>query len=116
MKKFQRQQNQEQRAGFRPALQQQQQSAITDWAAKEQVSLTSIGGTLTAISTGVAALDAMIIAFQNSPGTLSAADQAALDSIVAASAALNTQAQAINVTAPAPPTQPPPTPSPSPAP
>lgn len=75
-------------------------SQITDWAAKEQADLTDISSTLDGIASGVLALDALIVNFQNSPGTLSAEDQAALDGIVAASAALKTKAAAISVTPP----------------
>jgi hypothetical protein len=81
-------------------------SQITDWAATEQADLAAVATTLNGIATGVAALDAQIVAFQASPGTISATDQAALDSIVTASAALNTQAQAIVVTPPAAPAAP----------
>lgn len=78
-------------------------SAITDWAAQEQADLTDIKDTLTGVVSGIAALDKLITDFQNSPGTLSPADQAALDGIKAASGALVTQAHAINVTPPPPP-------------
>lgn len=46
------------------------------------------------IQAGIAALDAQINAFNNSPGTLSANDQAALDAIVAASGNLAAAAAA----------------------
>jgi broad specificity polyphosphatase/5'/3'-nucleotidase SurE len=78
-------------------------SQIQDWAAQEQADLTAISNTLDTIVSGVAALDKLITDFQNSPGTLSAADQAALDAIKAASGALVTKAAAISVTPPAPP-------------
>lgn len=78
-------------------------SQIQDWAAQEQADLTAISGTLDTIVTGINALDTLITNFQNSPGTLSAADQAALDGIKAASAALVTKSSAINVTPPPPP-------------
>jgi hypothetical protein len=83
-------------------------SQITDWAATEQADLTTISTTLDAVVTGVAALDALIVGFQNSPGTLSATDQAALDAIVAASAALVTKSAAISTVAPGTPPPPPP--------
>ena len=70
-------------------------SAITDFSAKVELNFA-------ALKTAIAALDAQIVAFQNSPGTLSATDQAALDQIVADSAALVTQAG--TVTTPTPPT------------
>jgi broad specificity polyphosphatase/5'/3'-nucleotidase SurE len=87
-------------------VQQEQKymSQITDWAAQEQADLTTISTTLDTVVAGVAALDKLITDFQNSPGTLSAADQAALDGIQSASHALVAKAQAISVT---PPTHPP---------
>jgi hypothetical protein len=75
-------------------------SQITDWAAQEQADLASISTTLDGIVTGIAALDALITSLQTSPGTLSAADQAALDSIQAASKALVAKSGAIVVTPP----------------
>jgi hypothetical protein len=77
-------------------------SQITDWAATEQASLNAISGTLDGIVTGIAALNALITNFQNSPGTLSGPDQAALDAIQAASQALVTKSAAISVNAPVP--------------
>lgn len=78
-------------------------SQITDWAAKEQADLTAISTTLDSVVTGIAALDQAIQNLQNSPGTLSTSDQAALDAIEAQSSALVTKAQAIST---APPTAP----------
>lgn len=75
-------------------------SAIQAWAAAEQADLTTISTTLDGIVTGVAALDALITQFQNSPGTLSADDQAALDAIQAASQALVAKVQAISTAPP----------------
>ena len=81
-------------------------SQITDWAAKEQADLDTISVTLDGVVAGIAALDALITVFQNSPGTLSAADQAALDGIQAASKALVTKSAGISVNPPAPPPNP----------
>ena len=78
-------------------------SKITDWAANMQVSLAAVSATLDSIVAGVAALDTLITNFQNSPGTLAPADQAALDGIQAASAALVTKSAAISVAPPTPP-------------
>jgi hypothetical protein len=75
-------------------------SKITDFAAAEQVDLTTIATDLNAIVAGVASLDTLITNFQNSPGTLNATDQAALDGIVASSKSLVGQVSAIDVTAP----------------
>jgi hypothetical protein len=56
-------------------------SAVSDFAAKVESNFATI-------KAGIQALDDKIVAFQNSPGTLSPADQAALDAIVADSADL----------------------------
>lgn len=80
-------------------------SQVTDWAAKEQADLTAISATLDSIVTGIAALDAMITQLQTT-GTLSAADQAALDAIQTASAALVTKSAAISTAPPATPAPP----------
>jgi len=53
------------------------------------------------IKAGILALDDKITALQNSPGTLSASDQAALDAIVADSAVLATAASAMPSVTPA---------------
>ncbi len=78
-------------------------SKITDWAAQEEADLSAISASLDTVVAGIAALDQMIADFQNSPGSLSAADQAALDSIQSASKALVTKSAAISVAPPAPP-------------
>lgn len=75
-------------------------SKITDWAAQEQADMSAISGTLDGIVAGIAALDTLITNFQNSQGTLSAADQAALDGIQTASSSLKTKAAGIVVTPP----------------
>lgn len=75
-------------------------SAITDWAAQEQADLDKIKATLEGIVAGISALDKLITDLQNSPGTLSPEDQAALDAIKSASDALVTQSAAIVVTPP----------------
>ena len=85
---------------------QQAMSQITDWAAQEQADLTAISTALDTVVAGVAALDQLITNFQNSPGTLSAADQTALDGIQAASKALVAKSQAISVAPPVPPVTP----------
>ena len=77
-------------------------SQVTDYADREQADLTTIKNTLTGIASGVAALDTLITNFQNSPGTLTPADQAALDAIQVASQALVAQSAAIVVTPPGP--------------
>jgi len=71
-------------------------SAISDFAAK-------VNANFAQIQAGITSLDSQIQAFQNSPGTLSAADQASLDAIVASSSALATAANA-SITPPVPPT------------
>lgn len=86
-------------------LEQQQQqsvtpSAIATFAAAEQDKLASLATAITNIGNGVIALDALIAQLQNSPGTITPADQALLDQIQATSQALVTQAQAISTTPP----------------
>lgn len=54
------------------------------------------------IQAGINNLDTLIQNFQNSPGTLSVADQAALDEIVAASSTLATAANTVPVPTPPP--------------
>jgi len=78
-------------------------SQITDFAAAEGVKLDAIEASLKKIVDGVKALHDLIVQFQNSPGTLSAADQAALDAIQAKSALVVADAAAIDTTVPAPP-------------
>ena len=79
-------------------------SKVTDFAAAVQTAFDAVNADLTKIKDGIAALDALIVAFQNSPGTLSAEDQAALDKIQAESAALVATADAVDVTPPVAPT------------
>ena len=83
-------------------------SAIQAFAAAEASTLASLATALTALATGITALDALITSFQNSPGTLSPADQAALDGIQATSQALVAQANAISTTPPGTPVPAPP--------
>jgi hypothetical protein len=89
-------------------IQQENQlmSQITDWAAQEQADLTAISNTLDAVVAGVATLDKMIADFQNSPGTMSAADQTALDNLQAFSKTVVAKASAISVAPPVPPSPP----------
>ena len=74
--------------------------AIQAFAAAEGAVLNSLSTALTALATGITALDALITQFQNSPGTLSQADQTALNNIQALSQTLVTQANAISTTPP----------------
>jgi hypothetical protein len=75
-------------------------SVITDWAAKEQADLTTISTNLVTITAGVKKLDDLITTFQQSPGTLTAADQAALDAIQAQSKTVLAASAAIDTSAP----------------
>jgi hypothetical protein len=79
-------------------------SQVTDFAAKVQASFDKVNADLDNITAGIQSLDALITAFQNSPGTLSPSDQTALDQIQAASQALVAKADAVSVTPPTPPT------------
>lgn len=77
-------------------------SAIQDFAAKVQANFDKTTADLDGISTEISDLNAKIVALQNSPGTISAEDQAALDAIVAASARVTSKADAL-VLPPVPP-------------
>ncbi len=83
-------------------------ATVQDFINAEGPVLASLGTALTALSTGVKALDDLITQLQNSPGTLSPADQAALDQIQATSQALVAQANAISTAAPGTAVPPPP--------
>src|SRR6266581_342211 len=50
-------------------------SKFTDWADAEDADIAGIKDLLNGIAAGIANLDSLISAFQNSPGTLSDADQ-----------------------------------------
>lgn len=73
---------------------------VQDFSNSEQQKLASISGALDTVVTGIAALDQMITDFQNSPGTLSPEDQAALDAIESASNDLLAKAQSISTAPP----------------
>ena len=81
-------------------------SPVQTFAAQEAANLAATATALTGITTGIAALDADIQQLQAqiaaSSSTLTPADQAALDTIVASSGALVTQAQGISTSIPAP--------------
>ena len=81
-------------------------SVITDAMDKVQANFDQITTALTGISAGIANLDQLITNLQNSPGTLSPADQTALDNIQAASGKLVAQVQAISTEAPGVPVAP----------
>ena len=87
-------------------MKEQIMTQVQTWAANEQVDLTNIAATLNNVAVGAAALKVLITNLQNSPGTLSAADQAALDGIQAASDALVIQANNISTTPPGTPVTP----------
>lgn len=77
-------------------------SQIQDWAEQEQADLAGIASTLDGIANGVANLEKMITDFQNSPGTLTPTDQAALDKIQATVRDLKAKADAIRTEPPTP--------------
>lgn len=72
-------------------------SQITDFATATNNVLAKISSDVDSIGADITALNAQIAAFNNSPGTLSATDQAALDSISAAATALQNKADALVV-------------------
>jgi hypothetical protein len=75
-------------------------SKVTEFASKQQADFDTLNSKVDSIAAGVTALYELIAAFQNSPGTLSPEDQAALDGIQAASAALVAKTAAINTAPP----------------
>lgn len=75
-------------------------SPIGTWAASELADLASASAAVSNIGAGIVVLDGIITGFQNSPGTLSPADQASLDAAQAASKALLAQLSAISTTPP----------------
>lgn len=77
-------------------------SKITDFADRQKVSDAAIDAKLDVIGKGVLDLDAAIKALNNSSGTLSVLDQAALDDLEARSTALVAKVNAIDTTAPVP--------------
>jgi TolA-binding protein len=82
-------------------------TAISDFAAKQTAYNTEIAADLSAIQTQIQQLNTQITTLQNSPGPISADDQATLDSLQAAGTALQAQADAVaNKTPPAPPVAP----------
>jgi hypothetical protein len=81
-------------------------SAITDYAAKQTAFNTEVKADFQKLSDGIDALNAKITAFNNSPGTLSVDDQAALDGLVTDGQALTTQADTLANKVAAPPTVP----------
>ena len=77
-------------------------SAISDFQTAVQASFDSVNTNLDAvsadldvISTDIAALNALILQLQNSPGTITPADQASLDAIQALGVALAAKAGAV---------------------
>lgn len=77
-------------------------SAISDFAAKQTAYNTDISARLdaiqteiTALNTEITALNTQITTLQNSPGTISPADQATLDGLVTTGASLQAKADAL---------------------
>lgn len=81
-------------------------AAIQDFATAVNAKFDKLSSDLDAVVTGIKALDDLIRQLQNSPGTISPADQALLDQIQARSGDLVTKADAIDTTPPAPPPTP----------
>ena len=79
-------------------------SKITDQMDAEQRDADAISLKLDSITAGIAELDRLITEFQNSPGTLSAADQTAVDKIQSVISGLRSKAEGISTTPPTPPT------------
>jgi hypothetical protein len=82
-------------------------SAISDFAAKQSAFNADVSADLDAIQTAIAALNATITQLQNSPGTVTPADQALIDKLVTDGAALATKADTLaGKTPPTPPAGP----------
>lgn len=77
--------------------------SIQAFADAEKAEQDATLASLTNVVTGVKALDDLILGLQNSPGTLSQADQDKLDAIVAQSKAVRAQVEAIDTTPPSTP-------------
>ena len=71
-------------------------SAITDYTAKVQAAFDAISTSVDDIAADITQLQTTIANFNNSPGTLSATDQAALDDVQAKATALVTKIKALD--------------------
>ena len=86
------------------AMERRIMTGISDFAAAQTAFNTELASDLQSISDQLAALNAQIATLQNSPGPITPADQATLDSLQAAGLALETKADALaGKTAPTPP-------------
>jgi pyridoxal biosynthesis lyase PdxS len=81
-------------------------STISDFAAKQNAFNSKVSGDLDAVATQVTALNALITTLQNSNGTVTPADQATIDQMVAAGTALQAKADALVNTQASPPVVP----------
>lgn len=81
-------------------------SKITDFAAQEEATLTTLGAKLDGIAVGVANLDALIVTLQGAISDPTAEEQAALDAVLKASSDLVAKAAAINTVVPVVPVAP----------
>jgi peptidoglycan hydrolase CwlO-like protein len=81
-------------------------SAISDFAVKQQAHNDKVSTDLDSIAAQIKTLNDLIAKLQSSPGTITPADQAMLDQIEAAGAALGTKADALAGVVAAPPAPP----------
>lgn len=72
-------------------------SKIADLEATEQTNNAAVSAKLDELQTGITDLNRQITDFNNSPGTLSAEDQAAVDRMQAASKALADKAESVSL-------------------
>ena len=70
-------------------------SSISDFATAQNAFNADVSADLDAIQTAIAALNTQIATLQNSPGTITPADQATLDSLQAAGIALEAKADTL---------------------
>lgn len=75
-------------------------SAVSDYAAKVNAFLDTQGKDIDALTTELATLNSELSAIQTSPGTLSAEDQASLDSALARTSAITDRLTALSAVTP----------------
>lgn len=79
-------------------------TAIADFAAKQRVFNDRMDAAIGGLTEDIAGLNAKILELQNSPGTVTAEDQALLDELQARGETISAKLEALNaLTPPAPP-------------
>jgi chromosome segregation ATPase len=75
-------------------------SAISDYAAKQAAFQDRIDTAITGLTADIAELNALIVTLQNTPGPISAEDQATLDTLQARTEAIATKVEALDALTP----------------